>query len=384
MTIPSTIEKPLISGNGTAESTAPQPSTQIDKLLKADLTLAVWLIFLAIGGGLLALYYSRIRYLPDIEWEAALVYIFVASMIGGVIGLLLTLSLYLPGVIWSDIIIFDPALDNTLNYNLKYKDSSGKELSRKEPCVRSIMLILGLPFLTALFLSHLALRAPEVELSASKVAVIRVVDLYLVFAAVLLVLTFGGMYLLFRFLKLKLDGADNGIITRQIFKYSSWFTLSVLLNQVSMYVIYRLSGRPSDRFDFAVLTALCTLAVWISAHAVATRHRYAPRQAVVASLVAAGLLLFTADKFSSLSKQLMTYYGFGGDQKFNLVISDRGAQIIKGHNFSDPNCPEKTLCGVKILSKLGDEYYLEVRDQTYFTLPKSDVLSIRPLNLTTQ
>src|SRR5689334_14873305 len=100
-----------ISQNGTAQNQPPPPSSGIDKLLIANTTLAVWLIFLALGGGILALYYARIDYLPEVEWKASLIYLFIGSIIGGAIGLLLTLSLFIPGVLWSHFILLDPCID---------------------------------------------------------------------------------------------------------------------------------------------------------------------------------------------------------------------------------------------------------------------------------
>src|SRR6185369_17476006 len=97
-------EASIRSDNGTAES-VPAPPSEIDKLVIANISLVIWLVFLAIGGGLLALYYARIGYLPDIEWKAVLIYLFIGSLVGGVIGLLLTMSVYLPGVIWSETIV---------------------------------------------------------------------------------------------------------------------------------------------------------------------------------------------------------------------------------------------------------------------------------------
>src|ERR1051325_5542805 len=102
-------EKPVGAENGTARSEAPA-SGEFNKLLIANTSLAVWLCFLAVGGGILALYYARIGYLPEIEWKAVLIYLFIGSVVGGVIGLLLTMSLYLPGALWSETIVFDPCL----------------------------------------------------------------------------------------------------------------------------------------------------------------------------------------------------------------------------------------------------------------------------------
>ena len=45
------------------------------------------------------------------------------------------------------------------------------------------------------------------------------------------------------------------------------------------------------------------------------RHRYYPRQALVAALVMAVVLLFWADRFSDLSMKLMSRYGVGDGKK---------------------------------------------------------------------
>ena len=399
ITISTPSENLVVSQNGTSEN-RPQPASgAINKLLEANTPLAVWLIFLAIGGGILALYYARIGYLPEIEWKAALVYLFIGSVVGGVIGLLLTMSLYLPGVIWSETIVFDPCL------KFSYTAPAGEQQSGNKPetevCIRSIFRYLGLPFLFVLLLSHTALLAGKV--------------LYWVFAGVLLVLTFMVMRILFRYrlddttdrfsnyvwsnLKRDLGYVIKSPITaikklinrakpedpkdftssdRHGFKLSSAFTLSVLLNQISMYVIYRLSGSPPKSWTFVTLTLLCTGGVWIAGHVVALRHRDHARQAVLASIVAAVLLLFAADNFSSLSVKLMNYFGIGYYQRVNLLVTDHGGDIVR--DLGVQSCGKLQLCNVEILSKVGDQYFLRVGDQAYLTLPKTDVVAIRPLN----
>ncbi|HSL53263.1 MAG TPA: hypothetical protein VK868_02665, partial [Pyrinomonadaceae bacterium] len=239
--------------NGTAEGQPQQASSPFNKLLEANTPLLVWLIFLGIGGGLLARYYLRIGYLPEMEWNAALIYLFVCSVWGGVIGSLLTMSLYLPGVIWCDIIIFEPVLDNQLTFEAEHHDASGRRSIRKEPCLQSIMKWLGTPFFLALLGSHLLLRTSDTSVNQR-------LDFYWVWASLVLVGTFLVMQGVFRFL-LRAKKDSGKTIGRQIFKYSVWFTFSVLLNQISMYVIYRLADRTPDDGDFQILTVLCTLAV---------------------------------------------------------------------------------------------------------------------------
>ena len=369
MTFPNTIaqEQLRTSQNGTAPSKPQQTSSGLDKLLTANTTLTVWLIFFTIGGGILALYYAKIGYLPDMEWRAALIYLFVGSMVGGAIGLLLTISLYIPGVLWSEFIIFDSSL------NFSYVPSGSGPSSRKpdgERCLLSTARYLGSPFLIALFFSHSAL------LVGSKS--------FWMIALGILALTFWTMWKRFDGL-LKHPRPKKRNRPRHLFKYCAWFTLSVLLSQISMYVIYWLSGTPGNlskvykdgefRHElglFVVLTLMCTAGCWISNHVVALRHKQFPRQAVVAALLAAGLLLFTADYFSCLSMKLMNHYGFGDGQEVSLLLNDDGVAIAKALQLCDTsNCP-KILNNVEILSKMGEQYFLKVGDKK-ITLPKRDV-----------
>lgn len=311
------------------------------------------------------------------------------------------MSLYLPGVIWSETIVYDPCLK--FSYPTPDGEQQSNKTSNTEVCLRSIFRYLGVPFLVVLLLSHIALLSGEVR--------------YWGIAAVLLVLTFRVMRILFRFrlpstnqseglwtylwsnlkselvhaIKIPINAINKLIsnaapeeekvvtlVDRHIFKLSSVFTLSVLLNQISMYVIYRLSGSPPKSWSFVILTLLCTAGVWISGHIVALRHRYHARQAVVASIVAAGLLLFTADNLSSLSIKLMNRFGIGYYQRVNLLVTDHGGDIVR--DLGVQPCGKLQLCNVEILSKVGEEYFVRVADQSYLTLPKADVVAIRPLN----
>src|ERR1044071_5090609 len=137
------LEKPLGSQNGTRQTQTPPATSEIDKLLQANTTLAVWLIFLALGGGVLALYYAHIGYLPDIEWKTLLIYLFICSMVGGTLGLLLTISLFTPGFLWSEFILFDKNLEKHFSYDVE----------RDELCIRGVITCLGLPFLVVLLIS---------------------------------------------------------------------------------------------------------------------------------------------------------------------------------------------------------------------------------------
>ena len=402
-------------GSGAAET-----SLDMGEFLKGNTaTLLVWLVFLALGGGILALYYSRIHYLPDIEWSSSIVYLAVASFIGGGVGIFFALSLLLPGLIWAECLLCDPELGKFFRFH-----ESGSEL-----CIRTILLYLGTPFGVILLVSHIALKADVIPLYlGTPFGVILLIShialkadvivgsvnagiiVYFVIAAALLGITFLVMWFVFKRIcsELKkgrsetknskkhsykafatgknppIEPASNDptdseyMMKRRIFKYSVWFTFSVLLSQISMLVLYRLSGGPGG-LDFIFLTVICTSAVLISNHVVALRYGHHPMQAVAASLVAAMVLLFVADQFSSLSEGIMSSYGFGRDHKVNLIVTEEGLKIIKELGLADQGASE-ILYDVEILSKVGGEYYLRIgrsngsADKT-FMLPKTAVRS---------
>src|SRR5690348_16740900 len=86
-------------------------------LAKIEPTLVSWLTFLTLGGGILLLYYARLNYLPEVEWDKSLVYLALATLIGGTVALLLGLSLFVPGYIWSEFLIYDERLKNAFCFH---------------------------------------------------------------------------------------------------------------------------------------------------------------------------------------------------------------------------------------------------------------------------
>ena len=146
----------------------------------------------------------------------------------------------------------------------------------------------------------------------------------------------------------------------------------MLLNKISMYVIYRLADRTPDTDDFRILTSLCTLGVLISTLVVAVRHHSYSRQAIVAALVTAVVLLFTADQFSDLSMKLMSRYGVGEGKEVTVVVNDKGSKTLEDLGFAKGTL---RLEKVNILSKMGDHYFVKLGAHS-FTLAKSEVESV--------
>ena len=355
----SSVEAQPVSTNGketTALSPADTTSSELSALFKVETSLMVWLIFLAFGGGVMALYYARIRYLPDVEWSAALLYLGVATIVGGTVALLFAMSLLLPGLIWSEFLIFDPRLEG----KKVFRFDEGKEL-----CVQTIFKLLGAPFGLALLFSHLSLATGQYIDSLGVV-----LSVYVAVSAIAIAVVWWHMRRVF-----EKKGAPVTVNEDDLKLWSlrcvSWFTLSLVLSQISIVAMYVLST-PTDLPSFFALTFICTAGVLVSNHVVAMLYHRNAKQAIVASLVAAGFLLFTADWFSPLSLKTMAYYGLGGDRKVDLILTEDGAKVVGDLGFG--LCRTRTVCDAEILSKLGNEYYLVVNGKT-FTLPKTAVQS---------
>jgi hypothetical protein len=368
----SPIERRIIIQHEPAKKAETGTSGEVIGLLKANTSLAVWLVFLAIGGGLLALYYAKIGYLPDIEWSSTLIYLAVASIIGGGVGLLLAMSVFLPGVIWSDFLVFDSNLSN--QFCLTHTE--------KKPCVRTIMKFLGLPFGVVLIISHISLPWGSwcYWIISAVALVVAFLVMHKAFYCVMLGKTepdqFVDCFLKRRKSETEKDGKPSRESNRYTFMYAFWFALSILLSQISLFLIYLMSGRPKGS-DFAILSLTCTLGVLISNHVVALLYRQNPRRAIVAALVAAAVLIFTADRFAPISLSVMKYYGLGGDVTVRAVINEKDVQIVKDLGLTKCADPSgRRLQNIKVLSKLGDEYLMRCDDHT-FTLPKSAVISLQ-------
>lgn len=350
-------------------------------LSKIEPTLVAWLIFLTLGGGVLLLYYARLNYLPEVEWDKSLVYVALATLIGGTVALLMGLSLFVPGYIWSEFLTYDERLKNAFCF---HPDTN-------ETCLRTLARNIGLPFWIVLLASHLTLLAFPWIMTAEALKDERLLWTYAAVSLILLLVV--SLYMKARFntlLKIakKVEEQKNANTEseqegqRREFKYLAWFGLSVLLGQISMILIYLVSGRQTG-VPFLITTIACALGVLISNHFVAIHYRASHVQSIIAALVTTVLILVVTERNENLSLKVGAFFGMGKEsQRVNLLLDDEGRKIIcelkLPNTCKDPNDPsDNIISGVYILSRLGNEYYLDYQGQT-FTLPKSAVRSRTP------
>ena len=339
----------------------PQPDrpNPIEFLAKFDTTVLAGLVFLAFGGGIISFYYSHIRYLPDIEWSQSIVHLATATLIGGGLAILLALSLFLPGCMWSAFLLRDKRL----------KDSFWFHGATDEVCLRTLLRNIGLPFGVVVLLNHVVLVVAE------KVREDSLLYVYGFTCAILLV---PARWWIKRNLEKLLKEKNLGKEEKgpRLFKYITWFLVSIIVSQFSMLLIYLFSGRPTG-IVFLVTTIFCTLGVLISNHFVAIHYEKSRVQSVLVSLVIAALLLFIADRNSTLSVQVLAFFGLGEKSaSVDLLLNKEGAEASEKLGLQERCAPksEERLCDVQVLSRLGNEYLLKAGDQV-FTLPKSAVIS---------
>lgn len=324
-----------------------------NELLKANTGLLVWLLFLGFGGGLMALYYAHIGYLPDIDWHSLLIYLAAASVIGASIGFLHFLSLLLPGFIWAEFLVCDSKLEGVLCY---------EDRNVREPSIFHIWKHIGILFSIVFAISHIFLPYGSIT--------------YLI--SVILLISISSVIFFSRFkthVHVK-DQQDQKDLHSRLFRYTFCFALSLALSQISVFLIYQLASRPKGSSYF-VLASICTAVVIISNHAVAARYPRHQGQAILVSIVAAFLLLCTADRLASLPARMMTLYGFGGGQKVCIILTDDGVKTFESLGLpiqSGQQEARNRIREVEILSSVGLEYYLSLNG-CKFTFPKSMIIS---------
>ncbi|MBV9957954.1 MAG: hypothetical protein JO360_06005, partial [Acidobacteria bacterium] len=209
------------------------PFSGAGEFLKSNTSLLVWLFFLTIGGGLLALYYARLGYLPDIEWRFSLVYLAALSFIGGAYGILQLLTVFLPGFIWAEVLICDTQIIGVFCY---------QERDGREPSIYRIFRYLGIPFGLSLLISHVILPYGIWPYVGATIILLACVSVYIRFKFSQFLVKRGKEQPIGRGKKQRQRECTN-----RLWKYVFWFDLSVLLSQVSLLLIYYITSEPRGR-----------------------------------------------------------------------------------------------------------------------------------------
>jgi hypothetical protein len=368
----------------------------------AAATLGLWVFLLVFGGGCLALYYARIRYIPEIRWEESLTELGVLSILGGCVVALFGLLALLPGVIWSEALVWDV----TLQRNLTYLEHGGREpwsreFWRREPCPAGIWWRIGLPFTVFMLCVHFGLVKGGATLLAVSSALGIVLAMLLCLRELRADLGYGPAevrrwswsWLLTahrnpRSEKVRescrvqapdphrdedLHAAPHSRLTKYLF----WFFLSAMLGWASLVFELVLRGWRPDWW----LGGICTLVVVAANFVVAMLFKLHRSGAILTGVVAAFVLLAAGEVLegrASLVNRVMGTFGVGEDAKVVLVAKNEAREILKGQHipYDDVSSPQGAVrvSNVSMLSRLGIDYFLRYGGRQ-FMIPKDKVWS---------
>jgi hypothetical protein len=346
-------------------------------ILGANEVLASWFVFLGFGGFFLILYYCRIGYFPELEWEKSLTFLAAISLLGGGITAIYGLALVVPGFIWSEFLIFD----QFLRQRFCYEGPDGRE-----PCFQSLLEKLVLPF--AVFMA-----------AVHAVALLQRPWIVVLTAVVGLGALCRHSYGLFKeeIKKIQEAAAEGGRLKRFmeknestcLYKYTATAGVAALAGLTSFLIIYTIVS-VSPSFKSAGLLFICTFSAVVSNLLVAVQFRHKPVRAILTGVVAALTLLIAGEILAgdreALSMRVMDQFGIGGrDQEhaITVVVSKAGREVLT-RNHVEKMSPREgdtaAIENVRIFSRLGDEYLIEAEGRR-IVLPKTMVLSwskIRP------
>jgi hypothetical protein len=450
------------------------PPCPKEDLLKLDTSVALWLILFVFGGGLLALYYGGIGYFPEVSWQDALTYLALMTIIGGCLLVAYSFLLFAPGAIWSEFLVFDPQLYPALTMSSRQWEPCVVSITKRIVlpftlfmafchfllyvdgpssfvalgAVASLTAVSGLlvkdlregleanpgqetgvvPDSGSLWMARAYIGASHAFLLGAFIAKAMDVpvqpDCLWVFAllpalafCVLLVQNHVDRRRQRRGSKaktLRWVPDEASLLCRSLLAFDS----AALLSFSALWFFYRLyRGRAFGTFGQsavpAMLLLLCTLIVIVTNLVVSALFHKSGRQALLASFLAALLLLGAGQLLpppgETLPAMIMETFGFGGDSG-TLVLTRKGGRIlcqfavpvefearlpaeggatIAGEESSGGVSPggavgvkarEERLAwtaNVRVLSRLGSEILLRVGTQK-IALPKTEVVSWSP------
>ncbi|MGH9765395.1 MAG: hypothetical protein ACREAC_31565, partial [Blastocatellia bacterium] len=263
-------------------------------LLKGGAALIAWLLFLVIGGGVLAQYYATIHYIPEIDWHVLLTYIAVATLIGGGLTCILSLAVFLPGYIWNQFLIRNRCLRDVFCDRLTCDVVRDNLNEASHVRIWQVAKLLGVAYCFDLIIAHIIPLKPQ----------------FWCYLLVILTIAIGFLTIRLWLLESARKGSRDappshlldetyppgktdpldGTRTKEVASadkvaptfrptYVFWFSLSMLFGQTAVVVIRAITSQPWS-WDYISMSLLCTGAVLFSNHAVASVYHLSKRQAI--------------------------------------------------------------------------------------------------------
>ena len=329
----------------TVQSTAKPSVTGIREPSLPDLGF-LWLVLFVFGGGLFALYYSNIGYIPDIKWEDSVVYVGALTLAGAFLFSLYFALLYIPGWIWSEFLIHG-------KLDCIFCDGN------QQPLRWRIIRDIGAPFAAFLACAHILL-----DLDIHPISIGAWTGVALILCTLLMALI----------IKMMEERGSNLTFESLVF-----FAGSSLASFFSMLLI----RQSFDTEPGQAMYVVCTVMVTVVNLYVAMVCKNKPKSALLIMAGAALVLLVLGDFLvgpneKRISARIMSKFGIGFDHPVTLLLNEDGARVLRRHGIeideSGKLGPEAH--NLEILSRLGSEYFLRSEKlERCFSFPKSGIES---------
>jgi hypothetical protein len=345
---------------------------------------------LLIGGLVCWLYYSRIKYLPELDIQSLLLIVVGASIVGIILLFLPPYFIIFPGVIWKDLIESDRSIElifasRSLSYELIKQSNYIKDrvfISRPKISKRRKFF-----FFIWTFFGDLSLTS-----------CVTAFDSHNSRYGMVLICVFSFMFLTTFFLVLNTEKiSKKGFINIFFKSIKIWFyslysfcayMLFWLVLTLSFMDSQRLSNKCYGNFEI-IMTFLIifTVLMLASFFAISDKSKYSWNSYLISLLFFVVLTIYT-NNLDAIPNRVMKNYGWGNIDDATILVNFTGCKAIEsmGVKLTERCLNQNSVYRVKkvnILSAIGKNYYLSFpgyypqgdSELLKFTLSSSNIIS---------
>lgn len=327
--------------------------------LSSNLLLPVWILFLFFGGAIFLIYYAQNNFLPDLDANAIVTLLAVASVTGGIFLLSISAGLIIPGLFWSLCVV-------RVERFAKLWRGRGVRAKKR---IAITFLTMSIPFgLLASADSLWGLKLSWFILGLFGSCIIASILIRLLIRQrrwgkrrtklrwwdYLILGVLGTIAWLFCALPF---GFVLKLASNQGQRLNDWnWIVTVLFTLVFVVIINTL---------IPILSKGNRSAVWITGITLAT------------SLI----VLISLNASTTLSAAVMRQYSLGGISNVTMVLNQQGCETLEMLGLKTACAQNDGACRVdqiQIISRLGSSYYLSLNQNgrtIEFTLPNSAIIS---------
>ncbi len=345
---------------------------------------------LSIGGFICWLYFSGIKYLPELDIQSLLSIVVGSSIVGFILFFTPPYFIIFPGVVWKYLTEKDNSLElifsNVLDHELTPKINSAHKkifISRPKSSNFKILFFFVWTFFGDLFL------------------ISSLVSYEFIYGKIFLFI-FISMFLLVFYLVIRIEKFYWSRLLVNIYKsvkiwfYSLYSFFAYIISWLFLIQFFlgpqKLSCGYYKIFEekiiaFIIVFALFMLVMLVSFLAISDKSKYSWNSYLI-SLLFFVFLIFYANELEPIPDRVMKIYGWGNIKNATILVNYTGCKAAENMGIKlEKKCSNQNLLykinGVNILSSIGKNYYLNFPEyypqgdleSIKFTLPSSSVIS---------